>query len=70
MGFANPLLFLSDREIGEELSASIGPRWDIEDASENIGNFESNQAERHISEASALLGKLFHIKGKVGIKHV
>jgi hypothetical protein len=70
MGFANPLLFLGDRETGKELSASVRPRWDIEDASENIGNFESNQAERHIGEASALLRKLFHIRGNVGIKHV
>jgi hypothetical protein len=70
MGFANPLLLLRDRETGEKLGASVGPGRDVENPSKDVRNFESNQAEGHVSESSALFGEHFHITRKIGIKHV
>jgi hypothetical protein len=70
MGFADPLLLLRDRKIREELSASVGPGRDVENSSKDVRNFESNQAEGHVSESSALFGEHFHITREIGIKHV
>lgn len=70
MGFADPLLLLGNRKIGEELIASVRARRDVEDAAEDVGNFKSDETERHVSEARAFCWELLHVRSYICIEDI
>jgi hypothetical protein len=70
MTLSDPLLFLLYRESREEVCTSVGSWGDVEDASEDVGNLESQETEGHVCEALALLGEFGHAWVQIGIVDV
>lgn len=67
MTFSNPSFFVGNGKIGEELSTLDWPRRDVHDATENAGDFETEQAKGHVGEAFTFCGKFGHVWMHIGV---
>jgi hypothetical protein len=67
VALSDPLLLVCYRQSSEELIASVWTWGNVEDASEYVRDFKSQQRKRHICEAIALFGKVGHVWTQVGV---
>ena len=67
MAVTDPLLLLWDREGREVSVAHIWSRWNIENATEDVDNFESNEAESYLGESSTIRREVLHVGVQVTV---
>jgi hypothetical protein len=63
----DPLLLLLNCEAGEELGTSVWSRWNVYDATEDVGDLEAQQAEGHVCETFAFFGEVGHVGMQVKV---
>lgn len=61
MTFADPLLLFRNRKISKEFATPIRARGHVENTTEYIGDFKSNDAERHVGKSGAFFREIFHV---------